>query len=301
MKGMERRSYPIYGWLGLALILLMELALLAKQLAPQGPGLVALRLTQWTTPLCWWGYILAIDAVIWKLQGHSLLSHRRREFWRQLPLSIAFWLIFEVYNLHLDNWTYVGLPMRWWEAGLGALIAYATIMPGLFLTAELLGTCGAFERFRVPPFVPSNRLLYILMLLGFACLMGPILVPRDIARYLFAPVWIGFILLFEPVLYASSGDSLLRDLTEGRLQRVLCLVAAGYLCGFLWEFWNYWATAKWVYTAPFTEDVRFFEMPLAGFLGFGPFAWEFAAMYATVRLLGRADKAGGGRSQGGQA
>jgi hypothetical protein len=244
------------------------------------------RLTQWTTPVCWWGYLLAIDALIWKLQGHSLLCDRRREFWRLLPLSVAFWLIFEVYNLHLDNWTYIGLPERQWEATLGAIIAYATIMPGLFLTAELLGTLGIFARFRVPAFEPSNRLLYLLMLFGFICLMAPVLVPREIAHYLFALVWIGFILLFEPVLYASRGDSLLRDLTEGQLQRVLGLVAAGYICGVLWEFWNYWATAKWIYTAPFTEDVRYFEMPLAGFLGFGPFAWEFAVMYATVRLLG---------------
>jgi len=291
MKERERRPYRIYGWIGLILILLMELALVAKHVAPPGTwsALLTLRLTQWTTPLCWWGYILAIDALIWKLQGHSLLCDRRREFWLQLPLSVAFWLIFEVYNLHLDNWTYVGLPALWWEATLGALIAYATIMPGMFLTAELLGTLGIFARFRVPTFRASTRLLYWLMLLGFVCLMGPVLVPRDIARFLFAPVWVGFILLFEPVLYASGGHSLLRDLTEGRLQRILSLVAAGYICGILWEFWNYWATAKWVYTAPFTEDVRFFEMPLAGFLGFGPFAWEFAAMYAIVRLLGRGE------------
>jgi hypothetical protein len=292
MKHVDRRPFRAYGWVGLAVILLMELALFGKHIAPLETGIyrLASQLTQWTTPLCWWGYILGIDALIWKLQGTSLLCDRRRDFWLQLPLSIAFWLIFEVYNLHLDNWTYVGLPSSWWEATLGALIAYATIMPGLFLTAELLGILGLFERFRVPAFHPSNRLLYILMLLGFGCLMGPVLVPREIARYLFAPVWIGFILLFEPVLYASGGNSLLRDLAAGRLCRVLCLVTAGYICGVLWEFWNYWATAKWIYIAPFTEDLRFFEMPLAGFLGFGPFAWEYAAMYATVCLLGRDPK-----------
>lgn len=288
MKRFNDRPFQLYGWLGLLLILLMEVALVVNQVAPPGTWMafMGFRLTQWTTPVCWWGYLLAIDALIWKLQGHSLLCDRRREFWRLLPLSVAFWLIFEVYNLHLDNWTYIGLPERQWEATLGAIIAYATIMPGLFLTAELLGTLGIFARFRVPAFEPSNRLLYLLMLFGFICLMAPVLVPREIAHYLFALVWIGFILLFEPVLYASRGDSLLRDLAEGQLQRVLGLVAAGYICGVLWEFWNYWATAKWIYTAPFTEDVRYFEMPLAGFLGFGPFAWEFAAMYATVRLLG---------------
>ncbi len=290
----EGRRLPVHGWVGLVVILLAELAVVLKQLplAEPGPSYLLYRLTQWTTPLCWWGYILAIDALLWKLKGNSPLCNRRREFWVQLPLSVAFWLIFEVYNLHLDNWTYVGLPSNWWEGTLGAMIAYGTIMPGLFLTAEMLETLGVFARFRVPAFHPSNRLLYLLMLLGFLSLMGPVLVPREIARYLFALVWMGFIPLFEPVLYASGGLSLLRDLTEGRLHRILSVVAAGYFCGVLWEFWNYWATAKWVYVAPFTEDIRFFEMPLAGFLGFGPFAWEYVAMYAIVRLLGRGSKAG---------
>jgi len=282
-------SFQLHGWIGLLVILLAEAAVVAKQVVLPGTAAFDLfyRLTQWTTPLCWWGYILCLDAVIWKLQGNSLLCNRQPEFWLQLPLSIAFWLIFEVYNLHLDNWTYVDLPSTWWEGALGALLAYATIMPGLFLTAELLDVLGVFERFLVPAFHPGRRLLYILMLLGFLCLMGPVLVPREIARYLFAFVWVGFILLFEPVLYASGGLSLLRDLSEGRLHRILSVVAAGYICGVLWEFWNYWATARWVYTAPFTQDIRFFEMPLAGFLGFGPFAWEYVAMYGIVRLLGR--------------
>jgi hypothetical protein len=289
MKQENSRSFPMYGWAGLAVILLMELALLLKQMAVPGTWTshIASRLTQWTTPGCWWGYILTIDALIWKLRGTSLLCNRRREFWLQLPLSVAFWLIFEVYNLHLANWTYVGLAAQWWEAALTVLVAFTTIMPALFLTAECIATWRIFDGFRVPPFHPTNRLLYMLLLLGFSCLMAPLLVPRETARYLFALVWIGFILLCEPVLYASDGDSLLRDLTEGRLHRILSLVSAGYVCGVLWEFWNYWATAKWIYTAPFTEDVRVFEMPLAGFLGFGPFAWEFAAMYAVVRLVGR--------------
>lgn len=286
----EKRSFRGYGWVGLVVILLAEVAVVAKQAAPPETAISYLfaRITQWTTPLCWWGYILAIDAVIWKLRGHSLLSDCRREFWLQLPLSVVFWLVFEVYNLHLDNWTYIGLPVAWWEGALGAIIAYATIMPGLFLTGELLAIWGVFERFQVPTFQPTTRLLYTMMVLGFICLIGPVLLPQFIARYLFALVWIGFILLFEPVLYASGGISFFRDLTEGRLHRILAIVAAGYICGVLWEFWNYWATAKWVYTAPFTEDVRFFEMPLAGFLGFGPFAWEYVSMYAIVRLLGRA-------------
>ena len=34
----------------------------------------------------------------------------------------------------------------------------------------------------------------------------------------------------------------------------------------VWEFWNYWAGAKWIYTVPILPDVKLFEMPLPGYL-----------------------------------
>ena len=94
-------------------------------------------------------------------------------------------------------------------------------------------------------------------------------------------------MIFDPIVYSSKGDSLLKDLEEGRLSRILSLFVAGYICGFLWEFWNYWSASKWVYTAPFMKDIKIFEMPVAGFLGFGPFAWEYFCFYHFCRLIQR--------------
>lgn len=54
-------------------------------------------------------------------------------------------------------------------------------------------------------------------------------------------------------------------------------MSAGVLCGVLWEFWNYYALAKWTYHLPFLgslEHYRLFEMPILGFLGFPAFAVE---------------------------
>jgi hypothetical protein len=84
-------------------------------------------------------------------------------------------------------------------------------------------------------------------------------------------------------------DLITQDSSGGLLEndhnRILSLFIAGLICGLIWEFWNYWAATKWVYLAPFTSNVRIFEMPIAGFLGFGPFAWEFFSMYYFVRLF----------------
>jgi hypothetical protein len=56
------------------------------------------------------------------------------------------------------------------------------------------------------------------------------------------------------------------------------------ICGLLWEFWNFWARAKWIYTVPFFEKLKLFEMPLLGFLGFPTFAVSAYAMYRTLLM-----------------
>lgn len=274
---MNRNRFPVHGVAGVLLVLFAELSVVMG----------ARGLAVWTTPVCWWGYILFLDALLYRLRGRSLLVNRRGLFTLQLVLSVLFWLFFEAYNLHLQNWRYVGLPESRPVTWVGYTLSFATILPALLYTAELLSFWGVFRRFAITPLRVTSRLSYTLFLLGFGMMIVPLLLPASVARYTFASVWIGVVFLLEPVLYASGAESLLRDLEKGRLERAFCLFASGYLCGILWEFWNYWATAKWVYTAPFTPTAKIFEMPLAGFLGFGPFAVEFFCMYHFFLLFGR--------------
>jgi hypothetical protein len=57
------------------------------------------------------------------------------------------------------------------------------------------------------------------------------------------------------------------------------------ICGFLWEFWNFWALSKWIYTVPLFEKGKGFEMPFLGFLGFPPFAVQAYVMYKFISLF----------------
>ena len=244
--------------------------------------------SEWTTPICWWGYILFADALVKRIGGISPLCDRRREFllaW--LPLSVLFWVMFEVVNLHLQNWYYVNLPRDPVLLAAGSIIAFATILPGMFLSAELFRVTGVFRRCRIAPIRVTGRASVVSCLAGFVFLIVPLLLPREWAAYTFALVWMGFFFLLEPVNHASGARSILTDLTGGRVERFLCLLAGGFLCGMLWEFWNFWSASKWVYSAPFTESIRYFEMPMAGFLGFGPFALEYFAMYEFAALIFR--------------
>ncbi len=90
-------------------------------------------------------------------------------------------------------------------------------------------------------------------------------------------LWVGLIYLIDPINAKLGAPSILRDWQAGRLGRTASLMIGGLVCGLLWEFWNYWAIAKWTYHLPFLggwESLRYFEMPVLGLLGFLPFAVE---------------------------
>ena len=118
--------------------------------------------------------------------------------------------------------------------------------------------------------------------MGAAMLASPFLVSAKLARYMAAPVWLGFIFLLDPINARRGAQPLM---PSGRTDRVINLSLSGVLCGVLWEFWNYWSKAKWHYTVPIMDHLRIFEMPVPGYLGFPAFALECFTMYVFVRRL----------------
>jgi hypothetical protein len=198
-----------------------------------------------------------------------------------IPWSLFIWLIFEAANLFLKNWYYVNLSHSTIERWSGYAIAYGTVLPGMFETTELLETLGLFRNSRIKKTAISSGGHSVLILLGILCLLSSIIIPE----YCYPLIWVGFIFLLEPVNYRFGGNSLLRDLEEGNPRKIYLLLIAGLICGILWEFWNFWALSKWVYTVPFFNQAKGFEMPFLGFLGFPPFAVEAYVMYNFVSLF----------------
>ena len=266
-----KRTFPIHGIFGITLLLLSEI-LLFKKVDP---------FYSWFYSFAWWSYILIIDAVIYRLKGSSLILSRTREFFVMIPWSIFIWLIFEAANLSLENWYYVNLPHSMVERWLGYAVAYGTVLPGLFETTELLESLGLFKKSKIKKTVISSGGHSVLILLGTLCLASSVLIPE----YCFSLIWVGFTFLLEPFNYRFGGRSLLRDLEEGNPRKIYLLFIAGLICGFLWEFWNFWALSKWIYTVPFFEKGKGFEMPFLGFLGFPPFAIQAYVMYNFISLF----------------
>lgn len=274
---MDRMRLPRHSWLGLALLALSEGAMLAH-VEP---------FWTWHTPFAWTGYILLLDGVIYKLRGSSWLTTNRGEFVFLAIVSIPLWVVFEGYNLLIGNWYYINLPDNLFVRYFGYAWAFATISPGIFLTAELVSAL----RGRRLPTVDSSlsttdyRLStsdYFSIAAGAAMLLWPLVWPSP---YLAAPVFLGFIFLLDPINARAGDESLFRDLRAGRYDRLINLLAAGFVCGGLWEFWNFWARAKWIYTVPIFGDIKMFEMPVLGYFGFPPFALECFTMYVFTRRL----------------
>lgn len=231
----------------------------------------------------WWAYIFIADAAVYRLKGDSLIISRTEEFWYLAVWSAFIWFIFEIANLRLQNWQYMFIPsdrsLRW----TGYLLAYASVLPGLFETTELLGAAGLAAKARCPRLRVTPELLKRLIIAGAAALILPLVLPR----YFFALIWLAFTLLLEPLNYRIGLRSLLRDMEEGNPQKLYQLLAGGVVCGFLWEFWNAGAGAKWIYTVPFAGNIKLFEMPAAGYIGFPLFAVECYAMYNFISYLRR--------------
>jgi hypothetical protein len=274
-----------YGWAGLTLIALAK----AVRWAGLHYGILpALHrwVATWFTPIVWWGYILFLDAWLARRTRRSFLQNYPGEFIFMLIASNVCWLIFEDYNLLLRNWVYQNLPESLVEEWIGSFFAYATIFPGIFGTASVLAQLlGLPLQTTARPL--SVRARWLSMAVGLAMLLGPLVAPARYRPYLFAPVWLGFIFLLDPVNERLGGVSLLAQAKARNFQWIGTLLAAGYVCGFLWEYWNSWAETRWVYRIPFPTVFRIFEMPLLGFLGFGPFALECFCMYETCRRVWR--------------
>lgn len=279
-----RRPLPRYGVAGLVIVGAAELLLVARW-----PPVAT-----FFTPIVWTGYILFVDGVVLARTGRSQLSSDRGEFLRVALLSIPIWLLFEAYNLRLKNWEYVGLPESAPFRLLGYGWSFATILPGIFETSDLLLSFGIGRSreaaARRPPaphgydesFLGSPGTRVSLILFGGLCLVLPLVAMPAVAPYLFGLVWIGFVFLLEPINTSLHRWAPFLSWSRGERGRFVTLLAGGLVCGVLWEFWNYWAGAKWIYVFPILQNAKLFEMPVPGFLGFPPFAVECFLIYELV-------------------
>ncbi|MFQ5774611.1 MAG: hypothetical protein ACE5GS_08850 [Kiloniellaceae bacterium] len=240
------------------------------------------------TPICWTAFLFVLDGLLTRLDpvhGGSPARRRPVRFAVCYLTSIAVWLSMDWLNFaFMGAWSYHGLPEDLVHRYVGYFLAFGAISPAIFLSAEAYRRLG-LDRARGAPLAVGPRLRALSVAAGLAFLAFVIIVRHPVGSL---TLWLGWVLLLDPVNHRLGAPSLISDWARGRWGRTLALMAAGLTCGLLWEFWNYWAAAKWTYDLAFLgplEHYRYFEMPWVGMLGFPPFALECWVVFQTLLLV----------------
>ena len=207
-----------------------------------------------------------------------------------LGFSAVVWWMFEYIGYMISNWYYVG------TGGFGGTLAklafgtisFATVIPAVFETSMLLKTVHLFDDVKLKKSHSiSKRFLYLMMFFGVLSFAAPLLMPQ-----VFYPIiWASFFMILDPINYMNGRPSIVQHFKDRKWAIPLSIFVGATLCGFLWEFWNFWAIPKWIYTIPYVGFFKVFEMPILGYLGYGPFGLELYAMYHFLMWLIHESKA----------
>jgi len=237
----------------------------------------------WLYHAAWYPTIVAMAALVARREGQDPLTANPLHALSLFSWSAVFWFFFELLNWRLHNWYYVNVPAGRIERWVGVALAFATVLPAIFLAARALESWAAFRDLRVPAMRVTPLGLRLTTLSGVVFMVLPLAWPQTF----FPLVWGATTLLAEPALYRRARHwSLIGDLERGDLGRIARLLAGGAGIGLMWELYNSIARSRWIYTVPGLENFKLFEMPLLGFLGFPVFALECWSVFHLLACFG---------------
>ncbi len=235
----------------------------------------------WFYVFAWYPTLVLLDSVATRKGRLPTALWTRRAF-SLFAWSPVIWLVFEVANFRLMNWYYVFLPHSLGERWSGIILSFATVIPAILLAERALRAMGLVREETGPRIQVRQIDLSWSIAVGVLMCLLALAIPR-----LFFPlIWGGVFLIADPLVYRRDPElSLIADLERGDWTRIGRLLLGGLGIGLLWETYNFWARGKWIYTVPWLEQVKLFEMPPFGFLGFPVFALEAWSMYHLLCTL----------------
>ncbi len=241
----------------------------------------------WFYSFAWWSLILIIDSLNFRIRKTSPLSDSTKAFLFSAFISVFVWLIFELFNLRLKNWSYHDLPASAWERWLGYFIAFASVIPAMREISFFAGGLLKKRRLALFRLKATPNFLKLCVFLGILFIFLALAWPS-----LFFPlVWLCFIFLLEPINFWLRNETFLSDLERKEWKRLWSWILAGLVAGFFWEFWNFCASSHWEYSLPYLNFWRVFEMPVFGYTGFMPFALEiFGFHQLSSRIYKKIEK-----------
>ena len=226
----------------------------------------------------WFSYILVANALCFRQSGNCPLLNKPGFFLTLFPVSSVFWWYFEYLNQFVHSWYYTGVdygPIRY---SMHATLSFCTVLPAVYTTRTVIANTWWFkQRFHgLPKIWKSESLLlsWSVFLAGCSGLVGLVVWPDQ----LFSMVWIAPLFIFTSLQRMAGLTSIFSAMADGDWRPALSSAMAALICGFFWEMWNYYSLAKWMYSIPYVDRFRIFEMPVLGYLGYFPFGLECIAI-----------------------
>lgn len=291
-----RTALPPWFWAG-ALVCLVFMAVMAGWVTEAG------ALVHYCFVPMWWGFILALDGLVYSRSGGASLLARRPFTLAAIALtSTVCWYYFEYLNYFvLANWYYPNdriFSQTGYLAWFG--LAYTTVMPAVFELYALLTTS---PRLRArwsdgPRLALSPAGWRTVTWVGAAALAALIVWPAP----LFPLLWLAPLMLLAGALMRSGRWTPFTPMARGNWTPTLLIGLACVATYFVGEAWNWLSTADnpnfWRYDVPYVNVLHVFEMPALGYFGYLPFAlvcWLWWLAHAALLGLDPAiDVAPGG-------
>lgn len=243
----------------------------------------------------WWGFIVAIDGIVYARRGQSLLARRPRQLLTLGLVSIPAWSLFEFLNYYVDRfWVY---PYSQIFSPLGQalwyLLSFSTVWPAVAEWFTLLESSPALAtRWRAGPALQPSR-GWLFGLLAAAALS--LILLGAFPDQAFLALWLGPVFLLATALPLLRVWTPFRAIRQGDWSACVLMGLAALANGFFWELWNYGSEFfhqpgrssnpnYWYYDVPYVNRFHpFSEMPLLGYFGYVPFGllvwllWSLAA------------------------
>ncbi|MCH7694804.1 MAG: hypothetical protein IIB73_00695 [Proteobacteria bacterium] len=223
------------------------------------------------TPL-WLCYIVIVNAITTYRKGHCLLVKQPSYLLGLFILSSIFWWYYEYLNGFIKNWYYVGIDqLTTTEYVFHSTLAYATVLPAVISTIELLNTLPRlnqpFTKFRAWQ-LPNPKAWAIANWIGGCVVLG---MAVTYPEQLFMLVWIAPLFIIVGARTMLGQPTLYSSLAKRDWRSVVLPATAALICGFFWELWNSQSFAHWQYNIPYVDRFLLFEMPAIGYAGYLPF------------------------------
>lgn len=237
------------------------------------------------TPL-WLAYIAVVNALCCRRTGRSLLTHRPLFFLCLFPTSALFWWFFEYLNRFVQNWYYTGASFSPWEYFWYATLPFATVLPAVLSTQELVRSVAGFQRAfgQVRPLSGFDHPLLPWAVLAAAS--GGLAALGVWPDFFYSLVWVAPLLIIVALKSLRHETHPLQDLARTDWTGPVSAALAALICGFFWEMWNFYSLAKWKYGIPFVHRFEIFEMPLLGYAGYLPFGLECVVIADLLESIG---------------